>query len=84
MEVKGNGVMPNSVTFLVVLSACRHSGLVEEGEKCFNLIREKDGLDPHQEHYTCFSDVLARVGQIDKASCLFDDMIKNGTRGLQK
>ncbi|XP_022720517.1 pentatricopeptide repeat-containing protein At5g66500, mitochondrial [Durio zibethinus] len=80
MEVKGNGVMPNSVTFLAVLSACGHSGLVEEGQKCFNLMREKYGLDLHQEHYACFIDVLGRAGQIDEAWCLLDDMIKNGTR----
>ena len=80
MEVKGNGVMPNSVTFLAVLSACGHSGLVEEGRKCFNLVREEYGLDPHQEHYACFIDGLGRAGQIDEAWCLFNDMIKNGTR----
>ncbi|XWS18321.1 hypothetical protein CRYUN_Cryun32bG0034100 [Craigia yunnanensis] len=80
MEVKGNGVMPNSVTFLAVLSACGHSGLVEEGQKCFNLMREKYGLDPHQEHYACFIDGLGRAGQVDEAWCLFDGLIKNCTR----
>ncbi|XVE51268.1 hypothetical protein DITRI_Ditri02bG0026400 [Diplodiscus trichospermus] len=80
MEVKGNGVLPNSVTFLAVLSACGHSGLVEEGRKCFNLMREKYSLDLHQEHYACFIDVLGRAGLIDEAWCLFDGMIKNGTR----
>ncbi|XVF25875.1 hypothetical protein REPUB_Repub13aG0251500 [Reevesia pubescens] len=80
MEVKGNGVMPNSVTFLAVLSACGHSGLVEEGRKCLNLTREKYDLEPHLEHYACFIDVLGRAGRIDEAWCLVDDMIKNGIR----
>ncbi|KAK8585295.1 hypothetical protein V6N13_139229 [Hibiscus sabdariffa] len=80
MEMNRNGVMPNSVTFLAVLSACGHSGLVEEGRKCFNLMREKYGLDPNQEHYACFIDVLGRAGQIDEAWSLLDNMIKNGTR----
>ncbi|KAK8678254.1 hypothetical protein V6N13_143759 [Hibiscus sabdariffa] len=80
MEMNRNGVIPNSVTFLAVLSVCGHSGLVEEGQKCFNLMREKYGLDPNQEHYACFIDVLGRAGRIDEAWSLLDNMIKNGTR----
>ncbi|KAE8707519.1 hypothetical protein F3Y22_tig00110383pilonHSYRG00107 [Hibiscus syriacus] len=80
MEVSRNGVMPNSVTFLVLLYVCGHSGLVEEGQKCFNLMREKHGLDLNQEHYASFIDVLGQAGRIDKAWSLLDDMIKNGTR----
>ncbi|XVF87558.1 hypothetical protein PTKIN_Ptkin18bG0130000 [Pterospermum kingtungense] len=80
MEVKGNGVMPNSVTFLAILSACGHCGLVEEGQKCFKLMRDKYDLELHQEHYACFIDALGRAGQIDEAWYVFDDMIKNGTR----
>ncbi|GLU13751.1 hypothetical protein SLE2022_303660 [Rubroshorea leprosula] len=76
----GSRVLPNSVTFLAVLSACGHSGLVDEGRECFNLMREKYGFDPGQEHYACFIDALGRAGKMDEAWCLFDSMVKNGTR----
>ncbi|EOY09720.1 Tetratricopeptide repeat-like superfamily protein, putative [Theobroma cacao] len=80
MRVEGKGVVPNSVTFLAVLSACGHSGQVEEGRECFNSMREKYGLNPDQEHYACFIDVLGRAGQIGEAWSLLDDMIKNGIK----
>ena len=38
-------VSPNSVTFLSVLSACGHSGVVEEGRECFVSMRDKYGLE---------------------------------------
>lgn len=80
MGEEGSGVLPNSVTFLAVLSACAHSGLVEEGRACFNSMREKYGLDPGPEHYACFIDTLGRAGQIEEVWCLFNDMVKNGTK----
>ncbi|XP_031255115.1 pentatricopeptide repeat-containing protein At5g66500, mitochondrial-like [Pistacia vera] len=80
MGEEGSGVSPNSVTFLVVLSACAHSGLVEQGRECFNLMREKYGLNPGPEHYVCFIDTLGRAGQIEEVWCLFNDMVKNGTK----
>lgn len=80
MGEEGSGVLPNSVTFLAVLSACAHSGLVEEGRKCFNSMREKYGLYPGPEHYACLIDTLGRAGQIEEVWCLYDDIVKNGTK----
>ncbi|KAL5754609.1 hypothetical protein ACOSP7_022829 [Xanthoceras sorbifolium] len=78
MDEEGSGVLPNSVTFLAVLSACAHSGLVDQVRECFNLMRDKYGLDPSPEHYTCFIDALGKAGQINEVWCLFNDMAKNG------
>ncbi|KAL5097594.1 hypothetical protein RYX36_001921 [Vicia faba] len=80
MREEGNEVMPNSVTFLSVLSACDHSGLVEEGKKCFNMMREKYGIDPEPEHYACFIDVLGRAGNIEEVWSAYQNMIERGTR----
>ncbi|XP_050291296.1 pentatricopeptide repeat-containing protein At5g66500, mitochondrial [Quercus robur] len=74
-----SGVLPNSVTFLALLSACGHSGLVEQGQECFNLMRVKYGLNPGPEHYACFIDILGRAGMIDEVWCLYNDMVKHGT-----
>ncbi|KAL6012053.1 hypothetical protein ACLOJK_002528 [Asimina triloba] len=68
------GVAPNSVTFLAVLSACGHSGFVEEARACFVLMKEKYGLDPGPEHHACFIDLLGRAGQINEAWDRFHGM----------
>lgn len=78
MGQEGSRVLPNSLTLLAVLSACGHSGLVKEGQELFNSAREKYGLDPSQEHYSCVIDILGRSGQIEDAWCLFHDMVKKG------
>ncbi|XLR25224.1 hypothetical protein S83_053124 [Arachis hypogaea] len=80
MMEDGNKVIPNSVTFLSVLSACAHSGLVEEGKKCFNLLREKYGLEPDPEHYACFIDILGRAGNMEEAWSAYQNMIEQGTK----
>ncbi|XP_020540927.1 pentatricopeptide repeat-containing protein At5g66500, mitochondrial [Jatropha curcas] len=80
MGQEGTMISPNSVTFLAVLSACGHSGLVEEGRELFNLVREKYGLEPGVEHYSCCIDILGRAGRIEDVWHLFHDMNKNGTR----
>ncbi|KAF3439029.1 hypothetical protein FNV43_RR17304 [Rhamnella rubrinervis] len=80
MREERTGVLPNSVTFLTVLSACGHSGLVDEGLECFNTMRDEYGLWPGTEHYVCLIDILGRAGRIDEVWYMFDDMVKHGVR----
>lgn len=80
MREEGSEVLPNSVTFLSVLSACDHSGLVEEGKQCFNLLREKYGIEPDPEHYACFIDILGRAGNIEDVWSTYHNMIEMGSR----
>ncbi|KAE9592551.1 putative tetratricopeptide-like helical domain-containing protein [Lupinus albus] len=81
MREDGSKVLPNSVTFLSVLSACGHSGLVEEGKKCFSLLREKKyGLEPGPEHYACFIDILGRGGNTEVVWSEYNNMVEQGTR----
>ncbi|GAU39633.1 hypothetical protein TSUD_397210 [Trifolium subterraneum] len=80
MTEDSSEVLPNSVTFLSVLSACDHSGLVEEGKKCFNMLSEKYGIDPEPEHYACFIDILGRAGKIKEVWSAYQNMIDQGTR----
>ncbi|XP_077227976.1 pentatricopeptide repeat-containing protein At5g66500, mitochondrial-like [Tasmannia lanceolata] len=69
-----SGISPNSVTFLAILSACGHSGLVGEAWECFILMREKHNFDLGPEHYACFIDLLGRAGRINEAWELFHEM----------
>ncbi|XP_030530826.1 putative pentatricopeptide repeat-containing protein At3g01580 isoform X1 [Rhodamnia argentea] len=64
---RNSSVQPNNVTFLSLLSACSHSGLIEEGIEMFNKMVHKYHLKPDSEHYSIVVDLLGRIGQLDKA-----------------
>lgn len=66
-EMKQLDVRPNNVTFVGVLSACSHVGLVDEGLSYFKSMREKHDLVPKPEHYACIVDVLGRAGHLSRA-----------------
>lgn len=76
----GNEVLPNAVTFLAVLSACGHSGLVEQGRECFFMVQDRYGLEPGPEHYACLIDILGRAGHIGDVWSLFRHMVDKGTK----
>ncbi|KAA8529483.1 hypothetical protein F0562_033718 [Nyssa sinensis] len=67
-------IMPNSITFVGVLSACNHRGMVGEGRKYFDLMITKYKIKPVLEHYGCLVDLLARAGFIDDALELVSNM----------
>lgn len=60
------GVCPNDVTFIGLLTACNHSGLVKEGLELFHCMRDF-GIEPRNEHYSCVVDLLGRAGYLDRA-----------------
>lgn len=62
--------MPNDITFVGVLSACCHSGLVKEGCNYFNDMINKHMIIPKKQHYTCMVDLLARAGLLKEAEAL--------------
>ncbi|XP_013623704.1 PREDICTED: pentatricopeptide repeat-containing protein At4g38010 isoform X3 [Brassica oleracea var. oleracea] len=62
------GFKPNEVTFLAVLNACCHTGLVDEGRRYFyKMITGEYNLSPKLEHYGCLIDMLCRAGLLDEA-----------------
>nr|GMD32910.1 pentatricopeptide repeat-containing protein At3g22150, chloroplastic [Ipomoea batatas] len=61
------GVKPDAITFVAVLSACSYSGLVEEGLQIFELMDKEYGIQPSLEHYACIVDLLGRVGRVVEA-----------------
>ncbi|XWS16974.1 hypothetical protein CRYUN_Cryun33cG0027600 [Craigia yunnanensis] len=67
-EMSHSGVAPNCVTFLSLLYACSHAGLVKEGEEIFHSMVHAYHFTPLAEHYACMVDILGRAGQLDKAS----------------
>ena len=65
---------PTEITFISVLSACAHTGKVDEGWDYFNSMKQKYDIDPCEEHYSCMIDLLARARKFDKAEELITKM----------
>ncbi|KAG9446117.1 hypothetical protein H6P81_012245 [Aristolochia fimbriata] len=61
------GIRPDKVSFLSVLSACRHGGLAVEGMKLFGSMDEVYGIEPEMDHYACVVDMLCRTGHLKEA-----------------
>ena len=61
------GIQPDDITFIGVLSACSHAGLIQEGRQHFKDIRARYGISPKLEHYGCMVDLLCRAGLLDEA-----------------
>ncbi|AQK79950.1 Pentatricopeptide repeat-containing protein chloroplastic [Zea mays] len=73
-EMKGTGSLPNETTFLSVLAACSHAGLVDEGQKYFASMKKDYGLEPGMEHYGTMVDLLGRAGKLDEAWSFIKNM----------
>ncbi|KAK3228372.1 hypothetical protein Dsin_000253 [Dipteronia sinensis] len=77
-----SGVQPNEVTFIGVLSACAHGGLVDEGCKLFKSMRDDHNLEPNVDHYGCMVDLLGRAGYLVEARKLIEDMPMEPSPGV--
>ncbi|CAL4956549.1 unnamed protein product [Urochloa decumbens] len=65
---------PTGITFISVLSACAHTGKVDEGWDYFNSMKQKYDIDPCEEHYSCMIDLLARAKKFEEAEDLIMKM----------
>lgn len=66
-EMEESGIKPNDSTYIVVLQACGHAGLVTEGKRVFHELVNSRVLVPKIEHYGCMVDLLGRAGLLDEA-----------------
>ncbi|XP_043696285.1 pentatricopeptide repeat-containing protein At2g03880, mitochondrial-like [Telopea speciosissima] len=68
------GIRPDEVTFLGVLSACSHGGLIKEGQLYFSSLKKVYGINPTVEHYACMADMLGRAGKFDEVESFIEEM----------
>ncbi|KAI8532233.1 hypothetical protein RHMOL_Rhmol11G0197100 [Rhododendron molle] len=68
------GVKPTDVTYIAVLSACSHAGLVHEGRLIFDHMVRVVRLESRIEHYGCMVDLLGRAGLLEEAEKLILEM----------
>lgn len=66
-EMNSSGIKPDHITFVAVLSACSHSGLLKQGHLLFEKMWSVYGLNPCMEHYACMVDLFGRAGLFKKA-----------------
>ncbi|KAF6144450.1 hypothetical protein GIB67_024677 [Kingdonia uniflora] len=79
-KMRSAGVKPDQITFIGVLSACSHSGLLEQGRYYFSLMRFKYFIHPTSEHYTCMVDLLGKSGFLDEAVEFISQMRVDGVK----
>ncbi|XP_059638921.1 pentatricopeptide repeat-containing protein At4g16835, mitochondrial [Cornus florida] len=73
-EMRNKGVKPDWITFVGVLSACNHAGLVNLGVQYFDSMTKDYGVEARPEHYTCMVDLLGRAGKLGEAIYLINKM----------
>eukprot|EP01018_Ginkgo_biloba_P013168 Gb_21055 [translate_table: standard] len=73
-QMQHSGINPNHITFIFVLSACCHAGLVDEGHKYFECMSQNYHITPAIKHYVCMVDLLGRAGRLDEAQDFINKM----------
>ncbi|XP_008777162.2 pentatricopeptide repeat-containing protein At5g66520-like [Phoenix dactylifera] len=66
-SMQKEGLRPDDATFIAILAACSHAGLVEEGLNLFNRMKTSYYIEPRSEHYGCVVDFLGRAGRFEEA-----------------
>ncbi|KAH1252466.1 Pentatricopeptide repeat-containing protein [Glycine max] len=73
-KLQEQGLEPDKITFLGVLAACTHGGLVYAGMEYFRIMREEYGLMPTLQHYACLVGLLGRAGLFKEAIDIINNM----------
>ncbi|KAK6941643.1 E motif [Dillenia turbinata] len=66
-EMEREGIKPDSITFLALLTACGRKGMVDMGLEIFDKMVKDHLIEPSQEHYSCIVDMLGRAGRLKEA-----------------
>ncbi|XP_060214414.1 pentatricopeptide repeat-containing protein At1g62260, mitochondrial [Lycium barbarum] len=67
-------VRPTRITFISVLNACAHAGLVEQGQLYFKSMDSEFGIKPEVEHFASLVDIVGRDGQLEEAMKVINTM----------
>lgn len=73
-EMQSQGIRPDAVTFIGVLTACSHGGLLDQASSHFRSMSSVYGIQPSVEHYGCMVDLYGRAGRVDRAEELVNTM----------
>ncbi|XP_019416171.1 PREDICTED: pentatricopeptide repeat-containing protein At2g22410, mitochondrial-like [Lupinus angustifolius] len=73
-QMRYMGFKPDDITFVSLLTACSHGGLILEGQDYFDSMEMNYGIKPKREHYACMIDLLGRNGLLEEAYVLITNM----------
>ncbi|KAM0871125.1 hypothetical protein ACQ4PT_039590 [Festuca glaucescens] len=73
-KMVARGIYPDQISFLTILTACNHAGLVEEGFHYFESMKKDFSISPGEDHYARLIDLLGRAGRIGEARDLIKTM----------
>ncbi|KAI3908030.1 hypothetical protein MKW98_003675 [Papaver atlanticum] len=73
-DFQNRNMKADDITFIGLLTACSHSGLVNEGHRLFESMEKDFRISPKSEHYGCMVDLLGRAGYLDSAYQLIKAM----------
>ncbi|XVF48505.1 hypothetical protein PTKIN_Ptkin03bG0195900 [Pterospermum kingtungense] len=76
-----DNIKPDGMTYLAILSACSHSGLIK-GEEYFSQLCRDRWVKPGIEHYACMVDLLGRDGRLKEAKDLIETMPLKPNEGI--
>ncbi|KAK7258856.1 hypothetical protein RIF29_24444 [Crotalaria pallida] len=76
-EMRMEGAVPTDITFLSLLHACSHAGLVEKGMEFLESMTRDHNLSPRSEHYACVVDMLGRAGLLKEAKKIIEGLPEN-------
>ncbi|KAL8196639.1 hypothetical protein R6Q57_012875 [Mikania cordata] len=81
-DMINEGMKPDGISFVGVLFACSHAGLVDQGRSYFMLMRDKYGIKAGIEHFSCMVDLLGRAGRLEEAERLIMESSFKDDRSL--
>ncbi|CAO2814332.1 unnamed protein product [Amaranthus hypochondriacus] len=73
-QMVAKDIIPDEGAFTSVLTACSHTGLVEDGREIFHQIQSKYNMQPGLAHYACLVDLLSRAGHLEEAYDIVNNM----------
>lgn len=73
LAMQADGVRPNEITYVNILSACSHEGMVEEGLRYFYSISKNHCITPTSQHYGCLIDLYGRAGRLEEAEVFLNN-----------
>ncbi|XP_057859664.1 putative pentatricopeptide repeat-containing protein At1g68930 [Cryptomeria japonica] len=73
-QMLDEGIKPNDASFIAIISACCHAGLVDEGRHYFNSMINDHFISPRLDHFACMVDLLGRAGYLEEAADIINNM----------
>lgn len=73
-KLESSNLKPDSVSFICVLTACKHLGAIDKARDYFALMMSKYEIEPSIKHYTCMVEVLGQAALLEEAEELIKGM----------